>query len=144
MEEIQRGVEIAHSISDLRLIAQKFIQSIPKNAIVCFHAEMGMGKTTFIQEILKQLGVKQPKGSPTYSIVNEYLTERFGIIYHLDLYRIKEEEELYDIGFEDIINGNHYAFIEWPERANDLINEEVVNVRITIQEKESRKIEWLN
>lgn len=138
----QQGLYNALSVEDLTEIAKDFIQQIPVHSIVCFQAEMGAGKTTLIQEILKHLGVSHPKGSPTYSIINEYLTEKNGIIYHLDLYRIKESEELYDIGFEDIIYGNHYAFIEWPERAGDFLPDERIDVSITIQENGSREISW--
>lgn len=130
------------SVDELNKIAEDFILAFPTPSLFCFHAEMGVGKTTFIQEILKQLGIQHPKGSPTYSLVNEYLSDSYGKIYHLDLYRIKDIDELYDMGFEDIANESHYVFLEWPERAENLLPEEKIDVSITSESDGSRTIKW--
>lgn len=134
--------EISYSLEELSECVTYFLKQLSKPTIVCFYAEMGIGKTTFILEMLRQMGIEQPKGSPTYSLVNEYVTDAFGKVMHLDLYRIKDEEELYDIGFEDIVYENQYVFIEWPERAENILPEERIDVKIEIQEDGRRKMSW--
>lgn len=90
--------------------------------VFLFDAQMGAGKTTFIKSIGSVLGVIDSMSSPTYSIVNEYHTDSNQKIFHFDLYRLKSAEELFEIGFEDYLNGPHYIFIEWPEFALPFLN----------------------
>lgn len=85
--------------------------------VFIFDAPMGAGKTTFIKSLCESLGVSNTISSPTYSIVNEYNTNQNDKIYHFDLYRLKSEQELFELGFEDYILSNNYLFIEWPEFA---------------------------
>ena len=85
--------------------------------VFLFDAPMGAGKTTFIKAICEVLGVTDSMSSPTYSIVNEYQTKDKSQVYHFDLYRLKDPEELFDIGFEDYVRSGNYLFIEWPEMA---------------------------
>ncbi len=101
-----------------------------------FVGEMGIGKTTFILELIRQMGVSGVEGSPTYSLVNEYHSEKFGEIFHFDLYRIESEEEAFDIGIEEMIYAdNAYCFIEWPERIHNLLTSEFVWVHFTRDEE---------
>ncbi|MBN4066136.1 tRNA (adenosine(37)-N6)-threonylcarbamoyltransferase complex ATPase subunit type 1 TsaE, partial [Candidatus Amoebophilus asiaticus] len=94
-----------------------------------FYGELGVGKTTFIKAICSKLGVTDLVNSPTFAIVNEYQGEE--PIYHLDFYRIKNENEVYDIGFEEYLKNGYYCFIEWPSRINNLLPENAVRVYIT-------------
>lgn len=120
------------SIEQLPGIAKELIESFPNIRIFLFDAQMGNGKTTFIKELCKSLGAKTHLSSPTYSIVNEYTLDH-NKIYHFDLYRLKHESELFDIGFEDYLNGKNYCFIEWPQMAlNYLKNEEYVMCTIDL------------
>lgn len=135
---------IINSEQELIALAQEFLKSIPEKSIVCLSGEMGVGKTTFIQQILKCLGVENLKGSPTYSIINEYISPKFGKVFHLDLYRIKNEAELLDIGIEEIFYQKNYAFIEWPDLAQPLLPEDAVFVSIQLENGGSRKFEWSN
>lgn len=130
----------ARSLDDLRTLAVDFLELQNTPVVVCLHAEMGVGKTTFVQYILQAMGIEDPEGSPTYSIVNEYVSPKYGKVFHLDLYRTDTEEELYDIGLEEIIYGNHYAFIEWPSRAESMLPDDCVNIRMTLQADGSRLI----
>ncbi len=82
---------------------------------------MGVGKTTLIKEFCKQLGVNQVVTSPTFALVNEYTTSAGAKVYHFDFYRITKQEELFDLGYEDYLFGDAYCFIEWPEKAEELI-----------------------
>lgn len=103
-------------ISDVEKLpeaAKKLLEFSGGIKVFAFNGEMGSGKTTFIKELSKILGSKDNFSSPTYSIVNEYVSP-VGKIYHFDLYRLKSVEELMDIGFEEYLCSGHYCFIEWP------------------------------
>lgn len=103
-----------------------------------FYGGMGAGKTTFITALCQQLKALDLVSSPTFSIVNEYETELDETIYHFDFYRIKEPEELYDIGFEEYVAEDNWLFIEWPEKAEELLPEDVVKVNIDVADSEDR------
>ncbi|MCC6182486.1 MAG: tRNA (adenosine(37)-N6)-threonylcarbamoyltransferase complex ATPase subunit type 1 TsaE [Bacteroidia bacterium] len=94
--------------------AQQLLEFAGSERVFLFDAPMGSGKTTFIKSLCHYLGVKNAVSSPTYSIVNEYEADDMRV-YHFDLYRLKSEAELIDIGIEDYLIGNNYVFIEWPE-----------------------------
>jgi tRNA threonylcarbamoyladenosine biosynthesis protein TsaE len=100
---------------------------------------MGAGKTTLIKELCKQLQVTDQAASPTFSIVNEYHSPQ-GNVYHFDFYRLKEEQEALDLGYEEYFFSGNYCFIEWPEKIPNLLPEEVVSVTIELGEKNERKI----
>ena len=102
-----------YSFLDLNQIAKEIIRN-SKHKILLFHGEMGVGKTTLIKEICKILGTDVLINSPTFSIVNEYITNTNEIIYHFDFYRIKNEEEALNLGLEDYFYSNAWCLIEWP------------------------------
>ena len=91
-----------------------------------------MGKTTFINGLLKLMSIEDHVSSPTFSIVNEYFSRDFGKVYHFDFYRIENEMEALDIGVEEIFEENAYCFIEWPEKIDNLIPENCVSVHIEL------------
>jgi tRNA threonylcarbamoyladenosine biosynthesis protein TsaE len=101
-------------------VAKELLQTFKDQRLFLFDAQMGAGKTTVIKELCKQLGSTDNFSSPTYSIVNEYEIPG-GHIFHFDLYRLRNKEELFDIGFEDYLKKNTYCFIEWPHLAKDLL-----------------------
>jgi tRNA threonylcarbamoyladenosine biosynthesis protein TsaE len=101
---------------------------------------MGAGKTTFIQALCRQLQVVDVVNSPTFSIVNEYLTHEGKSVFHFDLYRIKKAEELLDIGYEDYFFSGSYCFIEWPELAADLIPDECIYISINVDESDQSRL----
>lgn len=117
------------SIDELPSLAHELLKAFPERSVFLFNGQMGAGKTTLIKEICNELGVMDSMSSPTYSIVNEY-TGAIDIIYHFDLYRLKNTEECLDIGFEEYVNSGNYCFIEWPEVAMPLIPERYVEVNI--------------
>lgn len=104
---------------------------------ILFSGKMGAGKTTLIKELVKKLGSKHKVSSPTFSLVNEYEGEDSGI-YHFDFYRIEDETEAYDMGFEDYLDDSHYVFIEWPEKISNLWPEHYSHIRIEQDENHSR------
>lgn len=128
-----------NSLEELPAAASEFISAFNGKKIFLFDAQMGAGKTTFIKELCHALGVIDNMSSPTYSIVNEY-TGAIDIIYHFDLYRVKNLNECLDIGMEEYLYSGNYCFIEWPEIANSLYPEDAVKVAIRI-ENEKRIIE---
>jgi len=113
-------MEITFSLEEIDNAARQVLSGNIKK-IITFHAEMGVGKTTFIKAFARQLGVKNMTSSPTFSLVNEYETEAGDILYHFDLYRLNTEEEAYDMGIDEYFYSGNMCLIEWPEKTPNLI-----------------------
>lgn len=111
----------ANSLEDLPKIAQELIPKI-RFSLIQFKGEMGVGKTTFIKELLHQMQCEDEVTSPTYSLVNEYKTTQ-GTVFHFDFYRIEDEMEAYDMGWEEYAYSGNLCLVEWPERISGLIPE---------------------
>lgn len=133
---------ISYTLDELSEVARAIIENT-SNTILLFNADMGVGKTTLIKEICKQLGVSETISSPTYSIVNEYRANNT-IIYHFDFYRIKSEEEAYDIGFEEYMDSNAWLFIEWPDKISNLLPPNTSTIQIAVREDGKRLLKILN
>jgi tRNA threonylcarbamoyladenosine biosynthesis protein TsaE len=121
-------------------VAKSLLNDFSDKKIILFYGEMGVGKTTLIKVLCKQLGVEESTNSPTFSIVNEYLTTSQKSIYHFDFYRIEKEEEVFDMGYEDYFYSGNFCFIEWPEKIPNLLPEEVVKVSIELDDDYNRLI----
>jgi tRNA threonylcarbamoyladenosine biosynthesis protein TsaE len=130
----------AVTIDVLHHVAQDIAAAIKDNKVVLFYGEMGAGKTTLIKEIGRQLGVTDSMSSPTFALVNEYHTKDNGVIYHFDLYRIKNIEECLDMGMEEYLCSGNYCFIEWPEVAIPLLPPNYYNVHIKTEKENTRSI----
>ena len=131
---------IINSLSDVDIVAQKFVEIIGDNNVFAFYGEMGAGKTTFIKAICKALGVAETITSPTFAIVNEYTKKDGSPIFHFDFYRIKNIEEAFDFGYEDYFYSGHLCFIEWPELVEPLLPESVVKVKVVMGNNDQRTI----
>ena len=118
----------ASNISDLTHISKEIIRLSYSKRKFLFYGEMGVGKTTLIKSILFQLGVKEIVTSPTFSIINEYFSDKYGNIYHFDFYRIKDEVEVYDIGYEEYFYSENYCFIEWPSKVENLLDDNMIRI----------------
>lgn len=129
-----------YSIEEVNNIAKDLISNA-KYKILLFFGEMGVGKTTLIKEICKELGTNDVISSPTFSLVNEYRSESNTVIYHFDFYRIEDEEEAYDIGIEDYFDSNAWCLIEWPENIENLLPLNATKVRLTHLENGFRNIQ---
>lgn len=114
----------------LFLAAEALIGAYPEARVFALHAEMGTGKTTFMQAVCRLLGSQDTATSPTFAIVNEYALEDGGKIYHMDCYRLKSIREAEEIGIEDYLYSGYRCFIEWPENIAELLPEETVHVHI--------------
>lgn len=132
-----------NTINDISAAAKDFIAAMDGNTVFAFYGKMGAGKTTFIKAVCQELGVTDVINSPTFAIVNEYLDGEGNPIYHFDFYRIKREQEVLDIGYEDYVYSGCLCFMEWPELIEDLLPTDAVRITITQQEDGSRIIESL-
>jgi tRNA threonylcarbamoyladenosine biosynthesis protein TsaE len=124
---------------ELPAIASKLLEFHNGRRIFAFHGEMGAGKTTFIKTICDCLHVSDTVTSPTFAIVNEYLTRETGNVYHFDLYRIKSWTEMLEIGYEDYFYSGNYCLLEWPEKIVNLLPEETVHVNIVVSSDASTR-----
>jgi tRNA threonylcarbamoyladenosine biosynthesis protein TsaE len=124
--------------SHLKEGAKKFLHATSGKKIFAFFGSMGAGKTTIIKAICEALGAKDIVTSPTFTIVNEYKTFNGESIFHIDFYRIKKREEVFDFGIEEYFSSNAYCFMEWPELIEDILPPDTVNIKIIVDDNERR------
>jgi len=139
-------MEFHVSFEGLNDFAVQFWEMAKDRKVFAFHGEMGAGKTTIIEALCRSKGVRDVMGSPTFSIINEYVYPENGqekLIYHMDLYRLKDEQEIIQAGVEDCIYSNEICFIEWPEKAPHLLDDSVVHVYISLSSQEERIVKLL-
>ncbi|WP_299013621.1 tRNA (adenosine(37)-N6)-threonylcarbamoyltransferase complex ATPase subunit type 1 TsaE [uncultured Polaribacter sp.] len=129
-----------YTLENLPEIASELIQTV-KNKTLLFYGEMGVGKTTLIKEICKQLGVLDNISSPTFSLVNEYETSKQEKVFHFDFYRIEDENEALDMGIEDYLYNNAWCLIEWPQNVENLLPLDAVEIHLTTLENSKRNIQ---
>lgn len=124
-------MEIVFSLEEIDKVAQLILAKNP-NKVILFNGNMGVGKTTLIKCLSRNLGVKGNTSSPTFSLVNEYQTNDNQLVYHYDCYRLKSEVEALDMGIDEYLFSENWCFIEWPEKIESLIPEKcsVINIEI--------------
>src|SRR6218665_1336350 len=132
-------MEIQFSLDEIGAVPAKVVSQNPKKFIL-FNGEMGAGKTTFIKALAKKIGVIDTTGSPTFSLVNEYQTTDNQIIYHFDVYRLKSENEAYDMGMDEYLYSGNWCFIEWAEKIPNLIPEEHSSIFIKVLANGKRQL----
>tara|TARA_B100001057_G_scaffold77353_1_gene72231 strand:- start:3722 stop:4141 length:420 start_codon:yes stop_codon:yes gene_type:complete len=121
------------------LDASKFIFENINSKIVLFQGDLGSGKTTLIKLLCSDLGINENVSSPTFPILNIYKNEKT-IVYHADLYRLNDVNDLNEVGFFDIINSDDWVFIEWPDIVLDSINKPHCLIKIDVHEDNLRKL----
>ena len=119
-----------NSLEELPLAAKKILAEAKSEKIFVFKGEMGSGKTTLIKELCLQIGVNSAMSSPTFSLINEYETRNGEVVYHLDFYRLEDEQEAFEYGYEDYFFSGNYCFIEWPEKIPSLITDNYLLIEI--------------
>jgi tRNA threonylcarbamoyladenosine biosynthesis protein TsaE len=126
------------TVEEIEIVVTDLLKIAENCKVWLFHGDMGSGKTTLIKAICQSLGVKSVMTSPTFSIVNEY--EGKDVIYHFDCYRLKNEEEAYDIGLEEYLDSGKLCLIEWPERIPSLLPPTRFEIYLEIESRTHRRI----
>lgn len=128
-------------LADLDAVSMELLKIGKDSPVWLFHGQMGVGKTTLIKSLCKQLGVRTVVQSPTFALVNEYLSESQQTIYHFDFYRIKHETEALDMGIEEYFDSGNYCFVEWPDKIDSLWPLKYMDININLEENGERCLE---
>jgi tRNA threonylcarbamoyladenosine biosynthesis protein TsaE len=134
------GMEIVFTINEIKGTARKCWQLYQSKKIWAFHGTMGAGKTTFIHALCEVLKVKDVISSPTFAIINEYKSSVAGTIFHMDWYRLKDEEEAIQAGIEDSLLSGNLCLIEWPDKAAGLLPDDTLHIQIEMIDNNKRKL----
>lgn len=130
-----------NGVDELGQVADYLISLRNESDIIAFYGPMGAGKTTLIKNLCHKMGVTDEVNSPTFAIVNEYVTVEGESVYHFDFYRIKKLEEVFDIGYDNYFYSGNLCLLEWPEMIDPLMPDRFVRVDIALGETDdSRKI----
>ncbi|HKL90780.1 MAG TPA: tRNA (adenosine(37)-N6)-threonylcarbamoyltransferase complex ATPase subunit type 1 TsaE [Allomuricauda sp.] len=128
-------------LEEIQDVAKEVLQKVP-NKVLCLYGDMGVGKTTLIKAMVKQLGAVDMANSPTFGLVNEYSDANDNpLAYHFDFYRLNDEMEALDMGFDDYLSSDAWLFIEWPDKISTLLPEDAVSVFLRFIEENTRSIE---
>lgn len=138
--QLAQTVNLPAELSDT---AQNLLDFAGDQKIFLFYGEMGAGKTTFIKALCERLGVQDEVSSPTFAIVNEYIGSQ-NKVFHFDFYRLKNQEEALDMGYEEYFYSGDYCFIEWPEKIPDLLPQHYTKVSIQVHNASSRRFVFEN
>lgn len=132
-------MEFIYELGNIRQAAKKFWEHAEGKKVLAFHGQMGSGKTTFIHALCDVRSVSSPVSSPTFSIINEY-TFPGGSLYHIDLYRLKNEEEVIRAGVEDCLYSGNTCLVEWPEKALSIFPPDTLHIYLELIDADTRKI----
>ena len=132
---------VLRDISKIPEVVKLLLTLSKGKKLFAFYGPMGSGKTTIIKAICSELGAVSQTGSPSFTLVNEYLTKDGKTLYHIDFYRIKKQEEVFDFGIEEYFASESYCFMEWPELIEEILPPETYKIRITVGDKEERYLD---
>ena len=133
-------MELNFTLDKIEETAKKFMEATAGYNVFAIQGDMGAGKTTFVHAVCEAAGVKDNIASPTFSIINHYSTSKGQIIYHIDLYRLKDAEEAIQAGVEDCLYSGDWCFVEWPQKAPGIFPDNTVQVSITVIDMNTRKL----
>ena len=128
------------TLEQIRQVAAALWKEGKTKKVWAFYAGMGTGKTTFIHALCEELGVSSAISSPTFAIVNEYASPAAGTIYHMDWYRLKNEEEAMNAGVEDSLLSGQLCLVEWPENAAGLLPEDCFRIQMEALDERTRRL----
>jgi len=134
-------MELNFTLDQIREAAKKLLAITAGYKVFAIYGDMGAGKTTLIQALCESMGVRDHVSSPTFSIINQYTTSTGDIIYHIDLYRLKDEQEAIGAGVEDCLLSGNSCWVEWPERALGIFPDDTLYVSIRATDTYTRRIE---
>lgn len=135
-------MQLESTLENIRQTARRFWELIDGRKVIAFYGNMGAGKTTLIHALCDEKGVTSTVGSPTFSIINEY-SYPGGRIFHIDLYRLKDEEEAVRAGVEDCLYSGDICLVEWPGRAEGILPEDTARIEIQVIDQATRTISIL-
>lgn len=136
-------MELTYSLNEINKAAAEFWEKAETGKVFAFHGEMGAGKTTFIHALCEIKGVKDVISSPTFPIINEYKYDCEGtmrLLFHMDLYRLKDEEEAIRAGVEDCLFSGFICLVEWPEKAPGIFPDNAIHVYLELVDEQTRRI----
>jgi tRNA threonylcarbamoyladenosine biosynthesis protein TsaE len=133
-------MEVNFTLDEINQTAAKLLTDTKSYKVFAFHGEMGAGKTTFIHALCEALGVADVVTSPTFSIINQYKANDGQTVYHMDLYRVKDENEAVNAGVEDCLYSGNICFVEWPEQAPGIFPDETLHISISSVDDNTRKL----
>ena len=133
-------MEVNFTLDNIDKAALEFLSATENFTVFAFSGEMGAGKTTFIHALCDALKVTDTISSPTFSIINQYTTSTGKVIYHIDLYRLKDEEEALQAGVEDCLYSGNTCFVEWPDKAPSIFPDDTAYINIEATASNSRKL----
>ena len=135
-------MEVIFKLENIENAVAKLLQHTGNKKVFAFHGEMGAGKTTFIHALCEAMGVKGAVSSPTFSIINQYTAASGNTIYHMDLYRLKDENEAINAGVEDSLYSGNTCLVEWPEKAPSIFPENTAHIHISFIDANTRKLSF--
>lgn len=133
-------MELNYELNEVTAAASTVLKRYGKQAVWAFHGQLGAGKTTFIHALCDLLQVEDTVSSPTFSLINEYRSSTGNTIYHMDWYRLKDEEEAMQAGIEDSLYSGHLCLIEWPEKAAGLLPDDTVHIYLETTGLNTRRL----
>lgn len=131
---------IINNLEDINRVAREFLNDVGDRTIFALYGPMGVGKTTFVKAVAESLEVEDDVSSPTFAIVNEYVTKKGVSLYHFDFYRVNSIAEALDFGYEEYFYSGNKCFIEWPEKIEELLPEDIVNCYFSENPDGSREL----
>ena len=134
-------MEVIFTLDKIKEAVAKLLSASTAYKVLAFHGEMGAGKTTFIHALCEVMGVKDVVSSPTFSIINQYKTAGGQTVYHMDLYRIKDESEAINAVVEDCLFSGNTCLVEWPEKAPGIFPDDTLHIVITSVNDNTRKLQ---
>ncbi len=135
-------MEVNFNLAQIQETATHILAAAAHYKVLAFHGEMGAGKTTLIHALCKAMGVKDVVTSPTFSIINQYETQAGQTVYHMDLYRIKDDDEAIQAGIEDCFYSGHICLVEWPEKAKGIFPDNTWHLTIVTVDDNTRKLKY--
>ncbi len=133
-------MEVIFTLDKIQQAATEFLAATKDYNVFAFDGEMGAGKTTFIHAVCEAMCVTDIIGSPTFSIINQYKTTNGQTVFHIDLYRLKDEEEAFQAGVEDCLYSGNTCFVEWPGKAAGIFPKNTLHVNIEAIDTNARKL----